>query len=540
MASITKDTTNHIWNFTDTITSTPYNVVFDTQNKFLDAKIKAALTVQSGAITPILGNTNLNTYFDAGTAGNNSISITPKATNTGGFITAHGNNDAVTGAVEYYIIKTGEGQAGTANVTLVTTDGTNAGTNISSIVDTENASTTEPNTTGTYYLAFKGSGNSKIKTAGWFTAGTALTTASKTLYFPIDKATLTVSKVSGTITPSASLSQTNVTLSASDTSGISITATGNGSVSNLSIKANVSEAGYIPTGDVATASNISIAAASSAATETKYITGVTVPASKTFAVTNSGTTTVTAGISGSTTQGVINIVAYPASGTTATASQKIVNNGRWVETTISAANTWYYGKVKAGALTVTTSSTNTNMSTYFDSLSSSSGASVTITPKYTNTAGFKTALTTATNNGGTTYWKIKTTSVTQNKNTTLKNDNTEIDTRANASWGTGWISEGTISPATFANSATADVTYVDISATSAAPILISGDYLYINRGYVDNLKISLAKLIPDTLDGTNINFASANYILTGYAAFNAAGAQITGTMQIYNGAYTVS
>jgi len=52
--------------------------------------------------------------------------------------------------------------------------------------------------------------------------------------------------------------------------------------------------------------------------------------------------------------------------------------------------------------------------------------------------------------------------------------------------------------------------------------LISGSGLYINKGYVDNLYIDLAKLVPDTLTDDKI-FAPANFILTGYAAFNADG-----------------
>ena len=535
-ASITKDTTNNVWIFQDTITNSSYNVVFSTINKFLDANIKAQLSIQGGAITPIFSNTNLSTYFNTGTAGSNSVSITPQATNTGGFIAEHGSSSPVNGTAAYYTIKTGEGQANTANVVLYTTDGSKAGENISSIVGTVTDS--EPDTAGSYYLAFTGSGSSKIKTTGWFTQGTQLTAASKTRYFPITAAVLAVSKTGGSITPTASLSKSNIEWSTSNTSGVSVTATGNGSVSNLSIKANVSTAGYIPTGDVATASNLSIAAASTAATETKYITGVTIASGKSFSVTNSGTTTVTAGISGSTTYGVINIVAYPSSGTTADASKKIVDGGRWVETTISAANTWYYGKVKAGALTVTTSADTGNLSTYFDS-GTSSDNNVVITPKYTNTAGFKTANSTATNNGGVSYWKIKTTSVVQTNITTVNSSN--VATRATATWGTGWITSGSIGYATFAaakDSSKQETDYVDISNTPDAPVLSSGGFLYINRGYVDNLKISLAKLVPDTISGKTM--APANYILTGYAAFDGAGAAINGIMQIYNGAFTVS
>lgn len=92
--------------------------------------------------------------------------------------------------------------------------------------------------------------------------------------------------------------------------------------------------------------------------------------------------------------------------------------------------------------------------------------------------------------------------------------------------------------ATFANTASAGTTYVDISSTSAAPVLISGDYLYINEGWTDNLKISLAKLVPDVPSGKTV--APANYILSGYAAFDEDGTVIAGTMETYNGAYTIT
>jgi len=145
-------------------------------------------------------------------------------------------------------------------------------------------------------------------------------------------------------------------------------------------------------------------------------------------------------------------------------------------------------------------------------------------------------------NGTAVYYKVNKTSMTQDKVTTLKNNNTEINVRANASWGTGWISEGTINPATFANSATSGTTYVDISKTDAVPYLVKDSdnkfFLYINRGYVDNLKIDLGKLIPDTITGYTM--ATADYIRSGYAAFDGSGNIITGNIDKYEGEYVVS
>ena len=93
---------------------------------------------------------------------------------------------------------------------------------------------------------------------------------------------------------------------------------------------NVTTSGYVPAGNnLWNSGSLSIAEASTAATDTKYITGVTVDSSKSFSVTNSGTTTVTAGIASNTPKGTIKIVAYPSSGTTIEASQSIVVSGRW-------------------------------------------------------------------------------------------------------------------------------------------------------------------------------------------------------------------
>lgn len=98
--------------------------------------------------------------------------------------------------------------------------------------------------------------------------------------------------------------------------------------------------------------------------------------------------------------------------------------------------------------------------------------------------------------------------------------------RGVATWSTGVISSGSISAATFANSSTAQTEYVDISETTEAPILISGDYLYINQGYTDNLKISLAKLAPDSASAD----LSSDKILSGYAAYNNDGELIAGNI----------
>lgn len=99
-------------------------------------------------------------------------------------------------------------------------------------------------------------------------------------------------------------------------------------------------------------------------------------------------------------------------------------------------------------------------------------------------------------------------------------------TRGVATWSAGVIQSGQINAATFANSSSAQTQYIDISNTTDAPVLVSGGYLYINKGYTDDLKISLAKLVPD---GASADLAS-DKILSGYAAYNNDGALIAGNI----------
>lgn len=71
--------------------------------------------------------------------------------------------------------------------------------------------------------------------------------------------------------------------------------------------------------------------------------------------------------------------------------------------------------------------------------------------------------------------------------------------------------------------------YVDISTT--APVLISGSYLYIKEGRLNqNSKISLKQLVPDeaTLPATS---TGAAYLYKNYSAYDKDGTLITGTMQ---------
>ena len=251
---------------------------------------------------------------------------------------------------------------------------------------------------------------------------------------------------------------------------------------------------------------------------------------------NSGVVTATGGsANASVTASSIAVgVGYnPTSQTISTAASNTgTKTGNTVTTTAVTANDSANQKIYFKLSGITTSSTNDGMSTYFNS-GSSSDKNVTITPKYTATAGYRPAVSTATNNGGTTYWKIKTTSATQGTSTISNN----TVTRGITSWGTGWITADSISSASFTNTATANVTYLDISNTTEAPVLVVEDnnnknasYLYINKGYTDNLKISLGKLLADNATITGGADYSSNQMLSGYTAYDKDGKLFTGNI----------
>ena len=77
----------------------------------------------------------------------------------------------------------------------------------------------------------------------------------------------------------------------------------------------------------------------------------------------------------------------------------------------------------------------------------------------------------------------------------------------------------------FNNQASGNTTYTE--DTSAATVIPSGGYLYLNQGWFENTKISLGHLIPDDVEYTN---AGVLEILSGYEAYDTNGQKLIGTM----------
>ena len=110
-----------------------------------------------------------------------------------------------------------------ADVNVESTSGSAGGTNISSVIGQK--TTTEPSSG--YYIRMKAAatGSSEVTSGGWVDTGDQGSASAEAVkYFPVDAATATVSGTN-TVTPVASVSGNNITLSNTN-NGISVTATG--------------------------------------------------------------------------------------------------------------------------------------------------------------------------------------------------------------------------------------------------------------------------------------------------------------------------
>ena len=102
----------------------------------------------------------------------------------------------------------------------------------------------------------------------------------------------------------------------------------------------------------------------------------------------------------------------------------------------------------------------------------------------------------------------------------------------------GWVDEKTpsvsvngdsyypIDAATLANAGNEGKVY----AEEAGPVLVSGGYLYINKGYIGDTKIPLANLVPDEANVTAGEDGNSHLIYKTISVYDKDGALIAGTM----------
>ena len=384
---------------------------------------------------------------------------------------------------------------------------------------------------------------------------------------------------------------TNITTSNTN-NGISILA--KGTAGRAAVQYNGAVNGWVSVVDDTVASDA--VSSSTWNGTTYYVTGINVPVDKPFTVTteadtaldstsdisitnaanrkvvvaNSGTSVIT---SGSNSVGNVQVTAY-ATSTSSTAEdvQTVVENGVWKtysKNPTSSAQGPFYGKTSITAVsqtnltaanikygtTITVKGGNTNI--YSVAGSFTGDGTITAADVATGKIAYSQGQqivgempsngtlngTITTQNGtftipgghtsgGTVTATFPETSVSTPDST--KNATSKVVTRADASWGTGYITSGTLDAATFAAEGTTGVTYIDLSdglvsagGDNIIPEIPTGGYLYINKGYVDNFKISLARLLPDA---SAVNNLAGNYILSGHSAYDNAGNLIVGTI----------
>ena len=508
MGQMSAHTAGQPWVYPVTLTTNSHNVVFNTENKFLDADIKAEITVNDGSITPVLDSTNLGTYFNPGTSSSNSISLTPKATTTAGFIPEFDASAPKTGTTSYYSIITT-----TPSFTGGALTGKTASADFSSYITAD--------TTTTNGISFTAKG----------TAGRAAVTYTNTAGWLVAHA------------------------SATNASGAVSASTWNGAVY------------YITKIVVPKAKNFLLDTEANTGTDSSTVT-ITNNAYRRINITNKGITTVT---SGSNALGTLSVAAYSSSSDTATpTAQAVVTDGVWEthsQNPTTSAQGPFYGKttitavsqtnlsagnIKAG-VTVTVKGGSNNIYNVAGTFTSDANATAgqilkdktayvngskvtgtmpnngalggTITTQngtYTIPAGYTT--------GGTVTAKFTVVSVST---PTWSKDSSNIVTAGRSEWGTGYISANHLDAATFANSGTNGVKYLDLSngkkdsSTYIIPEIPAGGKLYINRGYIDNICIDLARLIPDA---SAVNNLTGDYILTGHSAYDNAGNLVVGSI----------
>lgn len=102
----------------------------------------------------------------------------------------------------------------------------------------------------------------------------------------------------------------------------------------------------------------------------------------------------------------------------------------------------------------------------------------------------------------------------------------------------GWVDETTpsvsvngdsyypIDAATLANAASADKAY----AEKTGPVLVSGGYLYINKGYIADTKISLADLVPNEANVIAGVDGNSHLIYNSVSVYDKDGSLVAGTM----------
>ena len=380
-----------------------------------------------------------------------------------------------------------------------------ASSDISGLLGT--ASSTQPSTG--HYVKAEGAANVAVSTSGWLDSGDDVDVSIADVYYPITEASQTITggalsegaksvaiNSDGAYNGSSYDTSDKIKFEAGEAAGVyKIHPSGSATVNRAAVTKQVTQDGYIPA-DATAQTAISADSATVNIPETGYyIKKSSISASSVTPSTVAQTVTVTEG--------------YAPEDRTITIQPMAPGSA-------------------------SSSFANTGLGDFFNA-GTSADHDVVVTPQYSIDVAGYFAQTANPVDGTPAYYSIKAQTVTETT-TTVSGTTANRGTRTESA---GWkASAETLDVATFKNALGSGETddYVDISATTAAPVLVENGYLYITEGWTDKVKISLAKLVPD---GTDIH-GHTEYILTGHTARDDDGSLITGSMPIYAGAYDVT
>lgn len=541
MATMTNDTANNLWVLEQTATGAgTFTDLLTTENKFLDKNIsiKSTIPLASGQALAITdkGSTNIT----IGTASGGYYPLTTSLTGTltvssAGWITTDGlsatDSSVTVGRIAQSTLKNGSttissGATITPDLTATQTINISAGYNSARTVNiaplssgTQAAATAVVSGTATTPTLANDTSTISGKTRVDITGITTNTADINSTYYValLADAPATTPTVTKTVTQAGYLGAASQITSSGSITHKDQTYYGKLTSGAIAIGGNSSTVGALTINKYATDGsnggvNVNSIAFTGSASTTEPTSGnyvalkVDVPQVK---ITPTVTLT-TAGWVGATSQITAN---------------DITSNG---------SSTYIYIPLTSGALAkdagvANASSGNITLGTK-TTTQPSSGKYITVTGSGTvkvGTGGYLAQNTSLSSNTATAYYPLY--NMAASDFTVTAN----VIKTNHAGWIDNNITVATITSGTLANTPTNNETYTEVNSPA---ILTSDGFLYINKGYFSNTKISLGTLIPDS-DTTDV---VSNALRVGYEAFDTAGARIVGGLSTYDGTYSVT
>lgn len=546
MATMTNDITNNLWVLEQTATGAgTFTDLLTTENKFLDKNIsiKSIIPAASGPALAITdkGSTNITIGNASGGYYPLTTSLTGKLTvSSAGWITTDGfsatDSTVTVGRIAQSTLKNG------------TTAISSGATITPSVTDTQTINIS---------AGYNGARTVKIAPMSSGTTAAASVTISGTATKP------TLANTSSTISGKTQVNVSGITeLTADIDTDYYVALTVDAPATTPTFTKNITTAGYL--GPVGAATNTQIATEGSIAHKDQLYFAELV--SGEISIGGNSSTVGSLTISKYNTDGSangknVNSVAFtasnasttePTSGNYVAVQVKVpavtinptvtLTTAGWVgnvnqitknNVTSNGSTTQIYIPLTSGALTegdgiANASSGNITLGTK-TTTQPSSGKYITVTGSGSvsvGTGGYLAKDTSKSSNTATAYYPIY--AITASDFTVTDN----VIKSNKAGWLDNNITVATLGTGSLANSPTTGETYTEVNSPA---ILTSDGYLYINKGYLGNTKISLGTLIPDS-DTTDVVDGA---LRVGYEAFDTAGQRIVGGLATYDGTYSV-